>query len=103
MYDWMGVPHVPHCYRCDMTKHEIAMELATLKLTYADGLVPLMGVFPVTKEEIEYREVVGRLIDQGYLYYSFDVVEDDEGIPHKYNRGYRLTVKANKLLEEKAK
>ena len=86
-----------------MTKHEIAMELATLKLTYADGLVPLMGVFPSTKEDIEYRNVVGKLIDKGYLYYSSEIVEDDEGIPHKYNRGYRLTGKANKLLEEKAK
>ena len=86
-----------------MTKHEIAMELATLKLRYADGLVPLLGLFPSTKEEIEYREVVGGLIDLGYLYYTADVVEDDEGIPHSYNRGYRLTGKANKLLEEKAK
>jgi hypothetical protein len=86
-----------------MTKLDIAMELATLKLTYADGLVPLIGIFPSTKEEMEYREVVGRLIDQGYLYYTYDEVEDDQGIPHKYNRGYRLTEKANKLLEEKAK
>lgn len=86
-----------------MTKHEIAMELATLKLRYADGLVPLIGIFPSTKEEIEYREVVGRLIDQGYLYYTYDEIQDDEGIPHKYNRGFRLTEKAHKLLEEKAK
>ncbi len=86
-----------------MTKHEIAMELATLKLRYADGLVPLLGVFPITKEDIEYREVVGKLIDKGYLYYTYDAIEDDEGITHGFNRGYRLTGKAIKLLEEKAK
>jgi hypothetical protein len=99
----MGVSYVSYCDRYAMTKHEIAMELATLKLRYADGLVPLIGVFPVTKEDIEYREVVGKLIDGGYLYYSSEIVEDDERIPHKYNRGYRLTGKANRLLEEKAK
>jgi hypothetical protein len=86
-----------------MTKHEIAMELATLKLRYADGLVPLIGIFPSTIEEIDYREVVGKLIGGGYLQYTAVVVEDDEGIPHSYNRGYRLTGKAIKLLEEKAK
>lgn len=87
----------------DMTKHNIAMELATLKLKYADGLLPLMGLFPSTKEEIEYREMVGKLIDEGYLHYTYDAIEDDEGITHGFNRGYRLTEKANKLLEEKAK
>jgi hypothetical protein len=86
-----------------MTKHEIAMELATLKLRYADGLVPLMGVFPSTKEDIEYRNVVGKLIDEGYLYYMYDEVTDDEGIVHGYKRGYVLTHKAKDLLEEKAK
>ena len=103
MYDWMGLARLPYCDRYAMTKHEIAMELATLKLTYSDGLVPLMGVFPVTKEDIEYRNVVGKLIDKGYLYYMYDEVTDDEGIVHGFKRGYRLTVKAHKLLEEKAK
>lgn len=87
----------------DMTKHDIAMELATLKLRYVDGLMPLMGLFPSTKEEIEYREMIGKLIDEGYLFYTYDAIEDDEGITHGFSRGYRLTEKANKLLEEKAK
>ena len=95
----MGVSHRVMA----MTKHEIAMELATLKLRYADWLVPLLSVFPITKEDIEYRNVVGKLIDEGYLYYMYDEVTDDEGIVHGFKRGYRLTVKANKLLEEKAK
>ena len=95
----MGVSHRVMA----MTKHEIAMELATLKLRYADGLVPLISIVPTTEEEKAYRYVVVTLSDAGYLKYSYDEVADDEGIPHKYNRGFRLTEKAHKLLEEKAK
>lgn len=86
-----------------MTKHEIAMELAVLKLRYADGLVPLISMIPTTEEEKAYRYVVVTLSDAGYLKYMYDEVTDDEGIVHGFKRGYRLTVKAHKLLEEKAK
>ncbi len=81
---------------------KIAMELATLKLMYCDGLVPLPDDM-YSEESYANGEMVSVLIKKGYLKYVYDEVTDDEGIVHVFKRGYVLTHKAKDLLEEKAK
>ena len=86
-----------------MTKKDAITKLTMLKLKYGDGLIPLIGYLSFNKETVGEIETVAELAHKNYLEYEYDRVTDDEGITHGFQRGYKLSYKAIKLLEEASK
>lgn len=81
-----------------LQKHR-AKWLALLKVRYNE-VIPLFDEVKDITENIDMYVAVAELSAKGYLKYGYEYVEDDEGLKHPYDRGYRFTDKAVKLLEE---
>lgn len=81
-----------------LQKHR-AKWLALLKVRY-NGVIPLFDDIKDITDNIDMYVAVAELSAKGYLKYGYEYVEDDEGISHPSERGYRFTDKAVKLLEE---
>lgn len=83
-----------------MTKKQIREELSKLKLQFGDGKIPMVTEIKICKENVSLIETIVELASKKYLEYRPSVIiEDDEGIPHRFERGYRMTQKAIDLLE----
>ena len=92
-----------------MTKKQKTAALAKLKLLYGDRRIPVVGDLllddkgRITLGNQDIINDIATLAEKGYLEYRYDKVEDDEGVPHIFERGYELSHKAKQLLEEAAK
>ena len=84
-----------------LQKHR-AKWLSLLKVKYG-RVVPLFTDVADITGNLEMYSAVAELAAKGYLHYGHEVVVDDEGISHPFERGYRFTDKAIKLLEEASK
>jgi hypothetical protein len=73
--------------------------LALLKVRY-NTVIPLFDDVNDITEDLAMYTAVAELAAKGYLKYGYEYVEDDEGIRHPSERGYRFTDKGMKLLEE---
>jgi hypothetical protein len=84
-----------------MNKKQIRAELAKLKIQYGDGRIPTVAEIKICVENISLIETIVTLSSKKYLtYMPPEYIEDDEGIKHRFERGYKLTQKARDLLEE---
>ena len=81
---------------------KLAKQLVLAKLKYGDVIPLLTGVDEI-KDNLAFYSAIVEAAAKGYLQYGYDVVVDDEGISHPFERGYRFTAKGLKLLEEVSK
>lgn len=85
-----------------MTKKEKIKWLSLLKVKYGN-VIPLFTDVKDIRDNLEMYGAVAGLASKGFLYYGYELVIDDEGIAHPFERGYRFTSKAIELLEEASK
>lgn len=81
-----------------MNKKQIRAELAKIKIQYGRELVPIISS-PITQAEVYELGSRAELARKGYIQYDIEYIEDDEGVRHGFQRGYKLTQKAKDLLE----
>lgn len=81
---------------------KLAKQLVLAKLKYGD-VIPLTTNVDEIKDNLTLYNAVAEAAAKGYLRYGHEIVEDDEGLRHVFQRGYRFTAKGLALLEEVAK